>query len=84
MSNRTDGIYNSSTNISVIAEVAFCVEVDTIHVYVGYTVVYIPEIPGQTSRFHYGSKVPAVTITVFKYMNKIGQIVVKAVPYSVK
>jgi hypothetical protein len=33
--------------------------------------------------FHYGSKVPAVTITVFKYRNKIGKIVVKAVPYSV-
>ena len=45
MSNRTDGIYNSSTNISVIAEVAFCVEVDTIQVYVGYTVFHIPEIP---------------------------------------
>jgi hypothetical protein len=33
---------------------------------------------------HYGSKVPTVTITVFKYRNKIGKIVVKAVPYSVK
>jgi hypothetical protein len=33
MSNRTDGIYNSSSNIPVIAEVAFCVEVDTIQVY---------------------------------------------------
>ena len=31
---------------------------------------------GQTSRSHYGSKVPAVTITVFKYRNKIGKIVV--------
>jgi hypothetical protein len=31
----------------------------------------------------YGSKVPVVTITVFKYRNKIGKIVVKAVPYSV-
>ena len=29
------------------------------------------------------SKVPAVTITVIKYRNKIGKIVVKAVPYSV-
>jgi hypothetical protein len=29
------------------------------------------------------SKVPAVTITVFKYRNKIGEIVVKEVPYSV-
>jgi hypothetical protein len=37
----------------------------------------------QTSRSHDGSKVPAVTITVFKYRNKIGKIVVKAVPYSV-
>jgi hypothetical protein len=37
----------------------------------------------QTSRSHYGSKVPAVTITVFKYRNKIGKVVVKAVPYSV-
>ena len=37
----------------------------------------------QTLRSHYGSKVPAVTITVFKYRNKIGKIVVKAVPYSV-
>ena len=34
----------------------------------------------QTSRSHYGSKVPAVTITVFKYRNKIGKAVVKAVP----
>jgi hypothetical protein len=33
----------------------------------------------QTSRSHYGSKVPAVTVTVFKYRNKIGKIVVKAV-----
>jgi hypothetical protein len=32
---------------------------------------------------HYGSKVPAVTVTVFKYRNKIGKMVVKAVPYSV-
>jgi hypothetical protein len=31
----------------------------------------------------YGSKVPAVTVTVFKCRNKIGKIVVKAVPYSV-
>jgi hypothetical protein len=30
----------------------------------------------QTSRSHYGSKVPAVSITVFKYRNKIGKIVV--------
>jgi hypothetical protein len=30
-----------------------------------------------------GSKVPAVTITIFKYRNKIGKIVVKEVPYSV-
>ena len=37
----------------------------------------------QTSRSHYGSKSPAVTITVFKYRNKIGRIVVKTVPYSV-
>jgi hypothetical protein len=37
----------------------------------------------QTSRSHYGSKVPAVTVTVFKYRNKIGKIVVKAVSYSV-
>jgi hypothetical protein len=29
----------------------------------------------QTSRSHYGSKVPAVTVTVFKYRNKIGNIV---------
>ena len=35
------------------------------------------------SQGHYGSKVPVVTITVFKYLNKIGKIVVKAVPYSV-
>jgi hypothetical protein len=39
----------------------------------------------QTSRSHYGSKVMAVTITVFiKYWNKIGKIVVKAVPNPVK
>ena len=31
----------------------------------------------QTTRSHYGSKVPAVTVTVFKYRNKIGKIVVK-------
>jgi hypothetical protein len=37
----------------------------------------------QTSHSHYGSKVQPVTITVFKYRNNIGQIVVKAVPYSV-
>jgi hypothetical protein len=37
----------------------------------------------QTSRSQYGSKVPAVTVTVFKYSNKIVKIVVKAVPYSV-
>jgi hypothetical protein len=37
----------------------------------------------QTSRSHYDSKFPTVTITVFKYRNKIGKIVVKAVPYSV-
>jgi hypothetical protein len=35
----------------------------------------------QTSRSHNGSKVPAVTITVFKYRNKIGKIVVKAVSF---
>jgi hypothetical protein len=35
------------------------------------------------TRSHYGSKVPADTVTVFKYRNKIGKIVVKAVPYSV-
>jgi hypothetical protein len=29
-------------------------------------------------------KIPAVTITIFKYRNKIGKTVVKAVPYSVK
>jgi hypothetical protein len=45
MSNKTDGIYYSSSNIPVIAEVAFCDEVDTIQVYVGYTVFHIPEIP---------------------------------------
>jgi hypothetical protein len=32
---------------------------------------------------HCGSKVSVVTVTVFKYRNKIGKIVVKAVPYSV-
>jgi hypothetical protein len=37
----------------------------------------------QTYRSHYGSKAPDVTITVFKYRNKIGKIVVKTVPYSV-
>ena len=37
----------------------------------------------QTSRSHYGSKTAAVTITAFKYKNKIGKIVVKTVPYSV-
>jgi hypothetical protein len=30
----------------------------------------------QTSRSHYGSKVPAVTVTIFKYRNQIGKIVV--------
>jgi hypothetical protein len=33
--------------------------------------------------FSLRSKVPAVTVTVFKFRNKIGKIVVKAVPYSV-
>jgi hypothetical protein len=36
----------------------------------------------QTSRSHYGSKAPVVTVTVFKYRNKIGKIFVKAVPYD--
>jgi hypothetical protein len=31
----------------------------------------------QTSRSQYGSKVPVVTVTVFKYRNKIGKIFVK-------
>ena len=35
------------------------------------------------SQGHYGSKVPVVTVTVFKYRNKIGKIVVKTVPFSV-
>jgi hypothetical protein len=39
----------------------------------------------QTSRFHHGSKVPAVTITVFiTTLEQIGKIVVKAVPNPVK
>jgi hypothetical protein len=39
----------------------------------------------QTSRFHYGSKVPAVTIAVFiTILEQIGKIVVKAVPNPVK
>jgi hypothetical protein len=29
----------------------------------------------QTFRFHYGSKVPAVIIAVFKYRNKIGKMI---------
>jgi hypothetical protein len=41
------------------------------------------EIYSVSAETIYGSKVPAVTITVFKYRNKIGKIVVKAVPYSV-
>ena len=41
-------------------------------------------LKGQTSRSHYGLKVPAVTITVFKYRNNIGKTFVTAVPYSVK
>jgi hypothetical protein len=40
-------------------------------------------LKSQTSRSHYGLKSPAVTITVFKYRNKIGKIVVKTIPYSV-
>ena len=36
----------------------------------------------QTSRPHHGSKAPAVTITVPRHRNKIGKIVVKAVPHS--
>jgi hypothetical protein len=43
---------------------------------------YIPSLQ-KKFRSHYGSKVPAVTVTVFKYRNNIGKIVVKAVPYSV-
>jgi hypothetical protein len=42
-----------------------------------------PILKRQASRSHYGSKAPAVTITLFKYRNKIGKIVVKTVPYSV-
>ena len=39
----------------------------------------------QTSRFHYGSKVPAVTITVFiTILEQMGKLVVKAVPNSVR
>ena len=38
----------------------------------------------QTSRSHYGSKAPAVAITVSKYMNKTGKTAVKAVPYPAK
>jgi hypothetical protein len=45
------------------------------------------EIDDGTDIFHtihrLSFKVPAVTVTVFKYRNKIGKIVVKAVPYSV-
>ena len=36
------------------------------------------------SQGHYGSKVPAVTLIVFKYKSKIGKIVVKAEPNSVR
>jgi hypothetical protein len=36
------------------------------------------KVSGGFNRSHYGSKVPAVTVTVFKYRNKIGKIVVKA------
>jgi hypothetical protein len=36
----------------------------------------------QTSRSHYGSKVPAVTATAFKHRNKTGKTVVKAAPHS--
>jgi hypothetical protein len=48
--------------------------------------VYMEELYGileKAHRSHYGSKVPVVTVTVFKYRNKIGKIFVKAVPYSV-
>ena len=37
----------------------------------------------QTPRSHYGPKAPAATATVFKYRNKTGKTVVKAVPHSV-
>jgi hypothetical protein len=54
------------------------------------TKIFSKYIPGlnqilkrQTSRSHYGSKTPAVTITVFKYRNKIGKIVVKTVPETI-
>jgi hypothetical protein len=41
------------------------------------------EIPRcQTSPSHHGSKVPAVTITVPKYRNKIGKTAAKAAPHS--
>jgi hypothetical protein len=40
-------------------------------------------LSAQRKPSHYGSKVPVVTVTVFKYRNKIGKIFVKAVPYSV-
>jgi hypothetical protein len=38
----------------------------------------------QTSRSHYGSKAPAVAITVSKYRNKTGKTAVKAVPCPAK
>jgi hypothetical protein len=42
--------------------------------------IFLSMCERQTSGSHYGSKVSAVTKTVFKYRNKIGKIVVKAVP----
>jgi hypothetical protein len=46
-------------------------------------VTQIYDLADNAPRSHYGSKVPVVTVTVFKYRNKIDKIFVKAVPYSV-
>jgi hypothetical protein len=43
----------------------------------------VPDLKAPNPPLSLRSKVPAVTVTVFKYRNKTGKIVFKAVPYSV-
>jgi hypothetical protein len=52
-------------------------------VYISQLIRYARASSNYSDFLKHGSKVPAVTVTGFKYRNKIGKIVVKAVPYSV-
>jgi hypothetical protein len=72
-------VYKEKYNIRLI----ICMNVLIVIIYMEMKEPYTIWLYCQTSRSHYGSKTPAVTITVFKYRNKIGKIVAKTVPYSV-